>query len=104
MKTNLGVSDKNILGVSFSDEEIEILKDDLQQNIDKDIFERYENDYEFKMVCDYIMNNKKEIDIEKECKDICNRIYIARNITMNADEIEEQMRRIDRLLREPNWN
>jgi len=39
-----------------------------------------------------------------ECRDICHRIYIARNITMNADEIEEQMRRIDRLLREPNWN
>ena len=47
---------------------------------------------------------EEEIDIKEECKDICNRIYIARNITMNADEIEEQMRRIDRLLREPNWN
>jgi hypothetical protein len=47
---------------------------------------------------------EEEIDIAEECKDICNRIYIARNITMNADEIEEQMRRIDRLLREPNWN
>jgi len=45
-----------------------------------------------------------EVSILAECKDICNRIYIARNITMNADEIEEQMRRIDRLLREPNWN
>ena len=45
-----------------------------------------------------------EVSILTECKDICNRIYIARNITMNADEIEEQMRRIDRLLREPDWN
>jgi hypothetical protein len=48
------------------------------------------------------LNN--EVSILTECEDICNRIYIARNITMNADEIEEQMRRIDRLLREPNWN
>jgi DNA polymerase II large subunit len=48
------------------------------------------------------LNN--EVSILTECRDICNRIYIARNITMNADEIEEQMRRIDRLLREPNWN
>jgi hypothetical protein len=47
---------------------------------------------------------EEEINIKAECEDICNRIYIARNITMNADEIEEQMRRIDRLLREPNWN
>ena len=47
---------------------------------------------------------KEEVDIRDECKDICNRIYIARNITLNADKIEEQMKRIDRLLREPNWN
>jgi len=53
---------------------------------------------------EYANMKEEEIDIAEECKDICNRIYIARNITMNADEIEEQMRRIDRLLREPNWN
>ncbi len=97
MKPNCIISDENILGKSEKDdilkeldisEDIKILVDDLHQRIDRYIIERI-----FKI-----------IDIKEECKDICNRIYIARNITMNADEIEEQMRRIDRLLREPNWN
>lgn len=38
-------------------------------------------------------------------KDICNKIYIARNITMSSDTILEQMERIDVLFRDKsNFN
>jgi len=38
-------------------------------------------------------------------KDICHKIYIARNITLNADTILEQMKSIDILFRNnENYN
>jgi hypothetical protein len=38
-------------------------------------------------------------------KDICNKIYIARNITLNNDEINHQMQRIDKILKDTeNYN
>ena len=37
-------------------------------------------------------------------RDILNKIYIARNITLSQSEIENQLKRIDSLLREENHN
>lgn len=38
-------------------------------------------------------------------KAICNQIYIARNITLNPDAIEEQLKKIDSLFRDKdNFN
>jgi len=38
-------------------------------------------------------------------KAICSQIYIARNISMNSDTIEEQLRKIDELFRDKdNFN
>lgn len=37
-------------------------------------------------------------------KEICNRIYIARNITLNNDSILEQLKMIDKLFRTTNDN
>lgn len=38
-------------------------------------------------------------------KAICNQIYIARNISMNSEEIEKQMKMIDSLFRDKdNFN
>ena len=38
-------------------------------------------------------------------KDICNRMYIARNITMSQDSIVDNFEKIDRLFRDDeNWN
>jgi hypothetical protein len=37
-------------------------------------------------------------------KDICNRMYIARNITMSQDSIVDNLEKIDRLFRDENYN
>ena len=37
-------------------------------------------------------------------KDICNRMYIARNITMSQDSIIDSLEKIDRLFRDENYN
>ena len=38
-------------------------------------------------------------------KDICNRMYIARNITLSQDSIVDNLEKIDRLFRDDeNWN
>lgn len=37
-------------------------------------------------------------------RSILNKIYIARNITLSESEIEKQLKRIDSLLREENYN
>ena len=38
-------------------------------------------------------------------KDICNRIYISRNITMSQDSVIDNLEKIDRLFRDDeNWN
>lgn len=38
-------------------------------------------------------------------KAICNQIYIARNISMNSEKVEEQLKRIDSLFRDKdNYN
>lgn len=38
-------------------------------------------------------------------KAICNQIYIARNITLNTETIEEQLKKIDQLFRDKdNFN
>jgi hypothetical protein len=37
-------------------------------------------------------------------RDILGQIYIARNITLSESEIEKQLKRIDSLLREENYN
>ena len=37
-----------------------------------------------------------------DCKDICNQIYIARNISMNNDSILDSLKKIDALMRENN--
>jgi len=37
-----------------------------------------------------------------DCKDICNQIYIARNISMNNDSILDSLKKIDTLMRENN--
>jgi len=36
--------------------------------------------------------------------EICIKIYNARNVTLNAEEIEKQLRRIDKLFRDENLN
>jgi hypothetical protein len=38
-------------------------------------------------------------------KDICNRMYIARNITLSQDSIVDNLEKLDRLFRnDENWN
>ena len=37
-------------------------------------------------------------------KDVCNRIYIARNITMSHDSMIDNLEKIDRLFRDENYN
>ena len=37
-------------------------------------------------------------------KDVCNRIYIARNITMSQDSMIDNLEKIDRLFRDENYN
>ena len=37
-------------------------------------------------------------------KDICNRMYIARNITMSQDSMLDNLEKIDRLFRDENYN
>ena len=38
-------------------------------------------------------------------KDICNRIHIARNITLSQDSVVDNLEKIDRLFRDDeNWN
>lgn len=37
-------------------------------------------------------------------KDICNRMYIARNITMSQDSMVDNLEKIDRLFRDENYN
>jgi len=37
-------------------------------------------------------------------RDILGKIYIARNITLSESEIEKQLKRIDSLLKEENYN
>lgn len=43
-------------------------------------------------------------EIAAKCYDICGKIYIARNITSSENEIIEQLKEIDKLLRECNSN
>ena len=45
------------------------------------------------------MNDDLKRDINDVCRDICNQIYIARNITLNHDMIMTQLKRIDIVLR-----
>lgn len=45
------------------------------------------------------MNDDLKRDINEVCKDICNQIYIARNITLDHDMILAQLKRIDNVLR-----
>ncbi len=49
-------------------------------------------------------NLADDICLAEELIDICIRIYNARNVTLDADEIERQMRRIDVLFRDDNFN
>lgn len=37
-------------------------------------------------------------------KDICNAMYIARNITMSQDSMIDNLEKIDRLFRDENYN
>jgi hypothetical protein len=37
-------------------------------------------------------------------KDICNRMYIARNITLSQDSMIDNLEKIDRLFRDENYN
>jgi hypothetical protein len=37
-------------------------------------------------------------------KDICNRMYIARNITLSQDSIVDNLEKLDRLFRDENYN
>ncbi len=37
-------------------------------------------------------------------KDICSRMYIARNITMSQDSMIDNLEKIDRLFRDENYN
>ena len=37
-------------------------------------------------------------------KDICNTMYIARNITMSHDSMIDNLEKIDRLFRDENYN
>jgi hypothetical protein len=39
-------------------------------------------------------------DIKEVCYNICSQIYIARNITLDNDQIIKQLERIDNLLRD----
>ena len=38
------------------------------------------------------------------CKDICNQIYIARNISLNQDSILDALKKIDILMRDKESN
>lgn len=40
----------------------------------------------------------------KILKDICNAMYIARNITMSHDSMINNLEKIDRLFRDENYN
>jgi hypothetical protein len=37
-------------------------------------------------------------------KDICNRMYIARNITMSQDSMIDNLEKLDKLFRDENYN
>jgi len=37
-------------------------------------------------------------------KDICNRMYIARNITLSQDSMIDNLEKLDRLFRDENYN
>ena len=37
-------------------------------------------------------------------KDICNRMYIARNITLSQDSIVDNLEKLDKLFRDENYN
>jgi hypothetical protein len=37
-------------------------------------------------------------------RDVCSRIYISRNITMSQDMMIENLKKIDRLFRDENYN
>lgn len=43
-------------------------------------------------------------EVAAKCYDICGKIYIARNISLSEDSILEQLKEIDKLLRERNSN
>jgi hypothetical protein len=43
-------------------------------------------------------------EIAAKCYDICGKIYIARNISLSESEIINQLKEIDKLLRECNSN
>lgn len=43
-------------------------------------------------------------EISAKCYDICSKIYVARNITLSESEILNQLKEIDKLLREKNPN
>lgn len=43
-------------------------------------------------------------EISAKCYDICSKIYIARNISLSEAQIIEQLKEIDKLMREPNSN
>lgn len=43
-------------------------------------------------------------EIAAKCYDICGKIYIARNISLSEESILEQLKEIDKLLRECNSN
>jgi ketopantoate reductase len=45
-----------------------------------------------------------ETCISEELIDICIKIYNARNVTLDSKEIERQLRRIDKLFRDENFN
>jgi hypothetical protein len=45
-----------------------------------------------------------DICLAEELIDICIKIYNARNVTLDAKEIESQLRRIDKLFRDENLN
>ena len=49
-------------------------------------------------------NNTDDLDrdIAEVCREICNKIYIARNITLDNNMIIKQLERIDYLLRDRN--
>lgn len=47
----------------------------------------------------------KSLDQWMILKDLCYKIYIARNITLDPQDIEENLRRIDKLFRDDeNYN
>lgn len=43
-------------------------------------------------------------EISAKCYDICSKIYIARNIALSESEILNQLKEIDKLLKEDNSN